>query len=343
LQGFLKLEHGGGGSLTRELLEEVIVPSYFLNHINNGIGLPEMDDGATIPLGNKNIVVTTDATTVKPLFFPGGDLGRLAICGAINDLSMMGARPIALASALVVEEGFPISTFRQLLISMNNVMVEVGVPLIAGDTKVVEKGSLDEIVASTTGIGLAENVVTDSGSEPCDKVIVTGTIGNHQLALLSKREGLSFETSLESDVAPLWGMIEKTLEIGGIKAMKDPTRGGLSGALNELARKGSLDIVLKEEAIPVKGVVRSATEMLGLDPMELANEGIAVMVVDAERAEDVLKVLRETELGRDAAIVGEVKEGPHRVILETEIGGRRIVREPYGSPMPRICGKNEGR
>ena len=337
MQRFLKLEHGGGGSLTRELLEEIIIPSYTLNHLERGVGLHEMDDGATIPFGDINIVVTTDATTVKPLFFPGGDLGRLAICGAVNDLAMMGARPIALASTLVVEEGFPVSTLKQLLASMNDVMVEVGVPLIAGDTKVVERGSLDEIVASTTGIGFAAEVITDSGSESGDKIIVTGTIGNHQLSLLSKREGLSFETSLESDVAPLWGMIEKALGIGGVKAMKDPTRGGLSGALNELARKAGVDFVLREEAIPVKGVVTSATEMLGLDPMELANEGIALMVVAAEKAYDVLEALRETGLGRDAAIVGEVQEGPSRVILETQIGGRRIVREPYGSPMPRIC------
>ena len=337
MQGFLKLEHGGGGSLTRELLETVIIPSYTLTRLERGVGLLEMDDGATIPLGDKNIVVTTDATTVKPLFFPGGDLGRLSICGAVNDLSMMGARPIALASTLVVEEGFSISTLKELLASMNDVMVEVEVPLIAGDTKVVERGSLDEIIASTTGIGIAEGVITDSGSGPGDKIIVSGTIGNHQLSLLSKREGLSFEAPIESDVAPLWGMIEKALEVGGIKAMKDPTRGGLSGALNELARKAGVDFVLKEEAIPVKGVVTSATEMLGLDPLELANEGIALMVVDAERADEVLGVLMKTELGKDAAIVGEVREGPSRVILETQIGGKRIVREPYGSPMPRIC------
>ena len=338
MQGFLKLEHGGGGSLTRELLEKIIVPSFTLNHLERGVGLPEMDDGATIPLSEgTNIVVTTDATTVKPLFFPGGDLGRLAICGAINDLSMMGARPIALASTLVLEEGFPISTLKQLLTSMNDVMVEVGVPLIAGDTKVVERGSLDEIIASTTGIGLAEELITDSGSEPGDRIIVSGTIGNHQLSLLSKREGLSFEAPLESDVAPLWGMIEKALKIGGIKAMKDPTRGGLSGALNELARKASVDFILQEEAIPVKGVVTSATDMLGLDPLELANEGIALMVVDSERADDVLEALMKTERGREAAIVGEVREGLNRVILETQIGGKRIIREPYGSPMPRIC------
>jgi hydrogenase expression/formation protein HypE len=296
-----------------------------------------MDDGATIPLGDVNIVVTTDATTVKPLFFPGGDLGKLAICGAINDLAMMGAKPIALASTIVVEEGFPVTKLKRLLSSMNDVMTEVDVPLIAGDTKIVEQGSLDEIVASTTGIGFAETVVTDSGSEPGDKIILSGNIGNHQLSLLSKREGLTFETPLESDVAPLWKMIESVLRIGGIKAMKDPTRGGLSGALNELARKANVDLYLIEDSIPVSGVVRSATEMLGLDPMELANEGVAVMVVEDEKSETILKILKNTKQGNNANIIGEVKEGPSRVILETEIGGKRIIREPYGSPMPRIC------
>jgi hydrogenase expression/formation protein HypE len=216
-------------------------------------------------------------------------------------------------------------------------MREVGAPLIAGDTKVVERGSLDEIVASTTGIGLADSVVTDSGLQVGDSIIITGTIGNHQLALLSKREGLEFEAPIESDVAPLWGMVEKALEVGGITAMKDPTRGGLSGALNEIARKAEVDIHIREEDIPIRGVVSYASEILGLDPLELANEGIAVMGVEAGKAEEILKVLRETEYGRDAIIAGEAREGSGRVVLETLIGGLRIVREPYGSPMPRIC------
>jgi hydrogenase expression/formation protein HypE len=250
---------------------------------------------------------------------------------------MMGAKPIALASTIVVEEGFPVTKLKRLLSSMNDVMTEIDVPLIAGDTKIVEQGSLDEIIASTTGIGFSEAVVTDSGSEPGDKIILSGNIGNHQLSLLSKREGLSFETPLESDVAPLWKMIEPVLRIGGIKAMKDPTRGGLSGALNELARKACVDLFIREDSIPVSGVVRSATEMLGLDPMELANEGVAVMVVEDEKAETILKILKNTKQGKNANIIGEVKEGPSRVIMETEIGGKRIIREPYGSPMPRIC------
>ena len=337
MEEVLKLEHGGGGRLTRELLDDVIIPSYQLNRLEGGIGLPEMDDGATIPLDGRRFVLTTDATTVKPIFFPGGDLGRLAICGAVNDLSMMGGRPLAFASTIVVEEGFSIKSLRRLLESMDGVMREVGAPLIAGDTKVVERGSLDGIVASTTGMGLADFVVTDSELKAGDSVIVTGTIGNHQLALLLKREGLEFEAPIESDVAPLWGMVEGALEVGGITAMKDPTRGGLSGALNEIARKAGVDIHLREEDIPIRGVVNHASEMLGLDPLELANEGVAVMGVEASKADEVLKVLRETKCGRDAAIAGVAREGPGRVVLETLIGGLRIVREPYGSPMPRIC------
>jgi hydrogenase expression/formation protein HypE len=337
MEEVLKLEHGGGGSLARKLLDDVIVPSYQLNRLDGGIGLPEMDDGASIPLDGRRFVLTADATTVKPIFFPGGDLGRLAICGAVNDLSMMGARPLAFASTIVVEEGFSIKILRRLLESMDGVMREVGAPLIAGDTKVVERGSLDEIVASTTGIGLADSVVTDSGLQVGDSIIITGTIGNHQLALLSKREGLEFEAPIESDVAPLWGMVEKALEVGGVTAMKDPTRGGLSGALNEIARKAGVDIHVREEDIPIRGLVSHASEMLGLDPLELACEGVAVMGVEAGKAKEVLKVLRETEYGRDATIVGEAREGSGRVVLETLIGGLRIVREPYGSPMPRIC------
>jgi hydrogenase expression/formation protein HypE len=337
MEEVLKLEHGGGGRLTRELLDDVIIPSYHLNRLAGGIGLPEMDDGASIPLDGRRMVMTTDATTVKPIFFPGGDLGMLAICGAVNDLSMMGARPLAFASTIVAEEGFPIGTLRSLLESMDGVMREVGAPLIAGDTKVVERGSLDEIVASTTGIGIADSVVTDSGLKPGDNIIVTGTIGNHQLALLSKREGLEFESPIESDVAPLWRMVVKALEVGGITAMKDPTRGGLSGTLNEFSRKAGVDIHIREENIPIRGVVSHASELLGLDPLELANEGVAVMGVEPGKVEEVLEALRKTEHGRDAAIAGEAKEGVGRVVLETLIGGLRIVREPYGSPMPRIC------
>jgi len=333
----LKLEHGGGGSLMRGLLEEVIVPAFKINKVRNGIGLPEMDDGASIPVDDKSIVITTDASTVKPLFFPGGDIGKLAICGAVNDLSMMGAEPLAMASTIIAEEGLTIETLRRILGSMNEVLEEVGIPLIAGDTKVVERGGLDEILINTTGLGVTENLVKDSGLKPGNRIIISGTVGNHQIALLSMREGLKFEAPLESDIAPLWGMVKMALDVGGVTAMKDPTRGGVSAALNDMARKSEVDVILQEDTIPMRGVVRSASEMLGLDPLELANEGVAVIGVEEERAEEVLKVIRKSRYGADAEIVGVVDEGSGRVILETYIGGRRIVREPYGSPMPRIC------
>ncbi|MFB0543306.1 MAG: hydrogenase expression/formation protein HypE [Candidatus Bathyarchaeia archaeon] len=333
----IKLEHGGGGRLMRELIEEVIVPAYKRNRVEGGIGLPEMDDGATIPLKGHKIVFTTDAYTVRPLFFPGGDIGRLAICGTINDLAVMGGTPLAMATSIIMEEGLPIEVLKKVVESMNRALEEVGAPLIAGDTKVMERGKIDEMVINASGVGLADEVVTDSGLKPGDKIILTGTIGNHQLSLLSSREGLQFEAPLESDVAPLWGMIKDALNIGGITAMKDPTRGGISAALNDMSRKSGVDILLWEESIPMKGVVRSATELLGLDPLELANEGMAIIGVEEEKAEEVLGAVRRDRYGGDAAITGTVLEGRGRVILETFIGGKRIVREPLGSPMPRIC------
>ena len=333
----IKLEHGGGGRLMRELLEEVIVSAYRRNRVEGGIGLPEMDDGATIPLNGHNIVFTTDAYTVRPLFFRGGDIGSLAICGTVNDLAVMGATPLALATSIIVEEGFPIQVLRRVVESMNRALEEVGAPMVAGDTKVVERGKLDELVINAAGLGIADRVITDAGLKPGDQIILTGTIGNHQLSLLSSREGLQFEAPLESDVAPLWGMIREALIVGGITAMKDPTRGGLAASLNDLARKSKVDILLREEEIPLKGVVRSAAEMLGLDPLELANEGMAIIGVEEGRAQGVLEVVKRSRYGGDAAIVGEVLEGKGRVILETYVGGRRIVREPLGSPMPRIC------
>jgi hydrogenase expression/formation protein HypE len=333
----LKLEHGGGGSLTRELLEEIIVPAYRRNRVEGGVGLPEMDDGASIPLDGRNIVFTTDAYTVKPLFFPGGDIGRLAICGTVNDLAVMGAAPVALATSIVAEEGLTIDVLRKVVESMSRTIEEIGVPMVAGDTKVVERGGLDGLMVNAAGVGLADRVITDAGLKPGDKVLFSSTIGNHQLSLLSTREGLEFESPLKSDVAPLWGVIREALEVGGISAMKDPTRGGVSAALNDMARKSGVDIILREEEIPIKGVVRSATELLGLDPLELANEGVAIIGVDDQKAEEVLEAVRRRQYGSNAAIVGETYKGTGRVILETYIGGRRIIREPFGSPMPRIC------
>lgn len=333
----ITLEHGSGGRLTRELLEQVILPAYELNKVPGGTGLPEMDDGAFIPLGDYKLVLTTDAYTVKPIFFPGGDIGRLAACGTVNDLAMMGARPLALATAIIVEEGFPIEKLKRITRSINEVCVEVGVPLVAGDTKVMEKGELDEVVIGACGLGLAERVITDAGLRPGDKIIITGTIGDHHMALLSVREGLSFEAPIRSDVAPLWEVVKAALKAGEVTAMKDPTRGGVAGALNEMARKSGVDIWLREADLPIREEVRSAAEMLGLDPLELTNEGIAIVGVRPDRAEEVLEAIRGTRYGREAALVGEARPGQGRVIMETVVGGKRLMREPIGAPMPRIC------
>jgi hydrogenase expression/formation protein HypE len=337
MKDVIKLEHGGGGRLMRQLIEDFIIPNYRLNRVEGGIGLPEMDDGASIPLDGRGIVFTTDAYTVKPPFFPGGDIGRLAVCGTVNDLAMMGAKPIALATCFILEEGLPLEVLKKVVASINEALEEVGVPLIAGDTKVVERKSLDGLVIGASGIGIAPRIVRDSGLKPGDKILITGPIGNHELALLLAREGLRIETPIKSDVAPLWKMIERALDAGCLTAMKDPTRGGVAGALNEMARKSKVDILIREASIPIKEEVRSAVEVLGLDPLELANEGVAILGVEAKDAQKVLEAIKGDRYGKEAAIVGEVLEGRGRVILETLIGGRRIVREPVGSPLPRIC------
>lgn len=333
----IRLEHGGGGKLMRSLIENVVIPSFSLKKVEGGTGLPEEDDGAVIPIGEGYLVLTTDSHTVKPLFFPGGDIGRLAISGTINDLAAMGARPIAITSAIVMEEGFPISQLKRILDSMNRTLMEVGIPLVAGDTKVVEKGGIDKIVITTAGIGYTHTPIFDSGLKPGDMIVVTGPIGRHEVALLSKREGLKFEIRLESDVAPLWNMVEMALKSGKITSMKDPTRGGVAGTLNEMARKSNVNINIWEEMVPVDDEIRSVAEMLGIDVFETTNEGIMIMGVAKDDAEKVLKAVKSTKHGQKASIIGEVEKGEGMVILETSTGGKRIIEEPIGSPLPRIC------
>ncbi len=336
----VELAHGAGGRAMTEFLRDVIFPFFKLNRIENGIGLPESDDGATIPLGEYEIVISTDSHTVSPLFFPGGDIGKLAAAGTINDISMMGARPLALTSALVIEEGFSIQALEKILESLATTAAEEQVAVIAGDTKVMPKGGIDQLILCTTGFGLVERgkVITDSGARVGDKIILTGSIGDHGIALLANREGLSFETSLISDVAPLWSLVNEALKVGGIHAMKDPTRGGLAASLNEIAKKSGVSLWIEENALPYRREVLAASQMLGLDPLQVTCEGKAIMAVAPEKSESILKAIQKTKYGKEARIVGQVKEErPGLVIMKTDVGGSRIIQHPWAEAIPRVC------
>jgi hydrogenase expression/formation protein HypE len=285
-------------------------------------------------------VLTTDSHVVQPIFFPGGDIGRLAISGTVNDLAMMGAPEVlGLTCAVILEEGFPRTDLDRIQESMRRACLEAGAPVLTGDTKVMGRGEIDGIVLNTAGVALTERVVPDSGLRPGDRILVTGTIGDHGFAILSARHGLELEGALASDVAPVNGLVRAALAAsdGGVVAMKDPTRGGLSSTLHEMAGKSRVGILLEERAVPVTEAVRAAAELTGIDPIHVANEGKAVLGVRPDAAESVLAALRAHPLGRDAAIVGScVSERPGNVILETGFG-RRLLAEPEGEPLPRIC------
>ena len=332
------LSHGAGGELMNQLVADSILKNLSSEKLGE-VGLSDLDDGASISLGDKEIVVSTDSYVVSPLFFPGGDIGKLAACGTINDISMMGARPLALTLAIVVEEGFETSELERIIQSLDSVCRDTGVSVITGDTKVMERGKLDKIIINTTGIGIAEKgVVNNSKLAPGDKIILSGTVGDHGVSLMSFREGFGFDTTLESDAAPLWHMVEKALNVGGITALRDPTRGGLAAALNDFAIKSSTGVVVYEDRISLKPEVVAASEMLGIDPYTVANEGKAVIGVRPDKADDVLSVIRETDAGKDAEIIGEVTtDYIGKVILETRVGGRRIMEAPVGDPVPRVC------
>lgn len=330
----VNLMHGAGGAVFSELLGETLTK--YTNNNAGGIGLEALDDGAVIPLGDTNLVFTTDSHVVKPLFFPGGDIGRIAVSGTVNDLAMMGARPIALSCAMIIEEGFDIEILEKIVASMDAALGECGAAIVTGDTKVLEKGAIDGIAINTAGVGVAETAVRDCGLLPGDVIIVSGTIGDHGMAIMTHREGFDLGEQIESDVAPLWPLVKAALAAGDIHAMKDPTRGGFSNAINEMAEKSGVQVRITEEALPIRRSVRSASDLLGINPLDVANEGKVVMGVAAEDAEAVLAAMRSHPLGRDAAIIGVVKEG-ESVILETPIGGERFIEAPVGDPVPRVC------
>lgn len=335
----ITIRHGAGGRAMRVLIEETLARGFPASPVE-GIGLAAMDDGATFRIGDRWLVVTTDSHVVHPVFFPGGDIGRLAIAGTVNDLAMMGAtEPLGLTSAVILEEGFRRSDLIRIQESMRLTCHEAGAPIVTGDTKVMGRGELDGIVINTTGVALTDRVIPDAGLRPGDRIILTGTIGDHGIALMASRHELNLEGALRSDVAPINGLIRAALAAApdGISAMKDPTRGGVASALHEMAEKAGVGVVIHEPGVPVSPVVRSTAEMLGLDPFHIANEGKAVIGVRPDDADAVLSALRAHPQGQGAAMVGEcIAEHAGRVILDTGIG-RRFMVEPDGEPLPRIC------
>ncbi len=333
------MKHGAGGRAMRRLIEETLAAGFAELEVD-GVGLAAFDDGAALRVGDQWLIVTTDSHVVQPVFFPGGDIGRLSIAGTVNDLAMMGAtEPLGLTCAVILEEGYPRSELERVHQSMLAAAREAGAPIVTGDTKVMGRGEVDGIVLNTTGVGLTRTVVRDAGLRPGDRIILTGTIGDHGIALMAARRGFGLDADLRSDVAPLNGLVRAAMQAvpGAITAMKDPTRGGVASALHEMAQKSGVGVLVQEDLVPVRDVVRATAEILGLDPFHIANEGKAVLGVAPEAADAVLAALRAHPLGQDAAIVGEcTTEHPRQLVLDTGFG-RRLLAEPEGEPLPRIC------
>lgn len=323
--------HGGGGREMKELIRDVFLRG--LGEVAGG----GLDDAARVEVPVGRLAMTTDSYVVDPWEFPGGNLGDLAVCGTVNDLAMVGARPLYLTAGFVLPEGFPIRDLERIVEHMARRAREAGVRIVAGDTKVVPDGGP---IVNTAGVGVLPEgrEISGSGARPGDAVLLTGEVGRHGIAVLSRREGLGFEADVTSDVAPLNGLVARMLDAGvEIHALRDPTRGGVAGALNEIAVQSGVEIVLEEARVPVPRAVRAACDLLGYDPLEVANEGCAVVIVPAGHADRALEVLRAHPLGRGAVRVGEVRDGPTRVVARTELGALRFVDEPAGELLPRIC------
>jgi hydrogenase expression/formation protein HypE len=329
------LDHGSGGRSSHELIEKIFLPR-FQNPF-----LSEMNDSAVFDLKGGKLAFTTDSYVVDPIFFPGGDIGSLAVCGTVNDLAMRGARPYFLSVGFIMEEGFPLSDLDQILISMERAAQEAEVQIVTGDTKVVPKGAVDKIFINTSGIGLIPEGLDIAGqnAQPGDAVLVSGTLGDHGLTILSKREGLAFESTLKSDAAPLNHLVREMLQTGSdIHVLRDPTRGGLATTLNEIAGQSRVGIEIWEESIPIRDSVAAASEILGLDPLYVANEGKLIAILPPSEAEAVLQAMKESPYGREAALIGQVKkEHPRKVVMQTLIGGKRLLDMLAGEQLPRIC------
>lgn len=325
------LAHGSGGRLSHEL-----VKTLFQKYLGNPY-LDQMNDATLLP-GQEKIAVTTDSFVVSPLFFRGGNIGKLAVCGTVNDLAVSGAIPKFLTLALILEEGLPMDELEQIIKSIAETAAEAGVEIVCGDTKVVEHGSADKIFINTTGIGyITDRLVGPEQIRPGDEILISGTIGDHGIAILSEREGLEFQTPVMSDCAPLHGLID-AFYLPGVKCMRDPTRGGVATTLNELAGQAGVSMLLVEEQFPLSPSVEGACEMLGLEPLYLANEGKVLVIVAPDVADKVLLNMQAHPLGRNAARIGQVQEGKSGlVLLETPLGGKRIMGMLEGEHLPRIC------
>lgn len=335
------LGHGSGGKLTADLIEKIFLPA-FRNPV-----LDKLDDQAVVTVGGNRLAFTTDSFVVTPIFFPGGDIGRLAVHGTVNDIAMSGARPLYLSAAFILEEGLAVDDLRRVVESMRMAAEQAGVQLVTGDTKVVNRGKGDQIFITTTGIGVIEGDLHISAdrARPGDKILLSGYIGDHGMTIMSQREGLEFEGAIESDCASLNGLVAHMLatpqpatDQNFIHCLRDPTRGGVATSLNEIAKTSGVGMLLRETAIPIRESVKGACEVLGLDPLYVANEGKLLAVVSPQMAESVLAQMRRHEYGRDAVLIGEVVgEHPGMVLMKTEIGGTRVLDVMFGEQLPRIC------
>lgn len=329
------LAHGSGGKLSHQLVKEVFLPAFDNQTLN------QLDDRAEIEASGVRLAFTTDSFVVNPLFFEGGDIGKLAVCGTVNDLAMGGAAPLYLSTGFIIEEGFSMDHLKQIINSMKKTADECGVKIVCGDTKVVEKGSVDQIFINTSGIGIVPDGLNISGkfAKPGDKVIINGFIGDHGMAVMAQRQGLSFRNKIASDCAPLNGLVKDMLEVStNLHVLRDPTRGGVATTLNEIAEQSNTGIILYEDAIPVREQVAAACDILGFDPLYVANEGKLLAIVPAETADDIVTKMKQHRYGADSIIIGEVvSDHPGKVVLSTGIGGSRIIDMLVGEQLPRIC------
>ena len=329
------LDHGAGGRISHNLITDVMLPVF-----DNPV-LSQLDDGAILDIDGMRIAFSTDTFTVDPIFFPGGNIGDLAVNGTVNDIAMCGANPLFLSAGLLIEEGFPVEELKRILKAMGNAADTAGVKIITGDTKVVPKGAADKIFINTSGLGLIPEGVKISchRAMPGDRIILSGGIAEHGMTILTRRAGMSFESSLMSDTAPLNHMVGRMLSASrDIHVLRDPTRGGVGTTLNEIASSSGVGIVIYEDRIPINSQVEALCELMGLDPLYIANEGKLVAIVGKDHGKEVLSAMKGDSLGKDAAIIGDVvAENPGSVLMKTKIGGTRIVDMLTGEPLPRIC------